>query len=168
MVIFANIYTLLNKYGSLKSSLVINESLKYWLKVFKQEEEIVVNEEDMFLVIKGTREDIGSEMYDVFTSIQRGVIEYITEIRKLRDQLIFEREIVGREHEKDIAEWDIFKGIQEVWVEAMSRTTSTAISRVVAEIKLRKVEEGNQQLKYEGTKSKQRKDLKQFDKTEVN
>ena len=50
----------------------------------------------------------------------------------------------------------------------MSEITSTTISRVVAEIKLRKVEEGNQQLKDEGTKSKQRKDLKQFDKTEVN
>ena len=96
----------------------------------------------MFLIIKETREDIGSQFYDVFTSIQRGVIEYITEIKKLRDQLIFEREIVGREHEKDIAEWDIFKGIQEVWVEAMSRTTSTTISRVVAEIKSSKVEEG--------------------------
>ena len=30
----------------LEGNQVINESLKYWLKVFKQEEEIVVNEED--------------------------------------------------------------------------------------------------------------------------
>ena len=44
----------------LEGNQVINECLKYWLKVFKQEEEIVVNEEDMFLVIKDTREDVGS------------------------------------------------------------------------------------------------------------
>ena len=97
----------------------------------------------MFLVIKETREDIGSQFYDVFTRIQRGVIEYMIAIRKLRDKLLFEREFAGREHEKDIAEGDIFKGIQEVWVATMFGTTSTAISRVVAEIKSRKVEEGN-------------------------
>ena len=71
--------------------------MKYWLKVFKQEEEIVVNEEDMFLVIKETREDTGSQFYDVFTSIQRGVIEYMTAIRKLRDKLIFESKIADKE-----------------------------------------------------------------------
>ena len=93
----------------------------------------------------------------------------MTAIIKLRDKLIFEREFAGREHEKDIhAEGDIFKGIQEVWVAAMSRETSTTISRVVAEIKSRKVEEGNQQLEDESTTIKQRKDLKQFDKAETN
>ena len=112
----------------LEENQVINECLKYWLKVSKQEEEIVVNEEDMFLVIKDTGEDIGSQFCDVFTSIQRGVIEYMTAIRKLRDKLIFEIEFAGKEHEKDIAEGDIFKGIQEFWVAAMSRTTSTTIS----------------------------------------
>ena len=44
----------------LEGNQVINECLKYWLKVFKQEEENVVNEKDMFLVIKETREDIDS------------------------------------------------------------------------------------------------------------
>ena len=92
----------------LEGNQVINKCLKYWLKVFKQEEEIVVNEEDMFLVIKETREDTGSQFYDVFTSIQRGVIEYMTAIRKLRDKLLFEREFVGREHKKDITEGAIF------------------------------------------------------------
>ena len=128
----------------LEGNQVINECLKYWLKVFKQEEEIVVNEEDMFLVINETREDTSSQFYDGFTSIQRGVIEYMTAIREMRDKLPFEREFAGKEHEKDIAEGYIFKGIQEVWVAAMSETTSTAILRVVAEIKSRKVEEGNQ------------------------
>ena len=99
----------------------------------------------MFLVIKETREDTGSQFYDVFTSIQRGVIEYMTAIIKLRDKLLFEREFAGRECEKDIAQGDIFKGIQEFWVAAMSGTTSTKISRVVAKIKSMKVEEANQQ-----------------------
>ena len=44
----------------LEGNQVINKCLKYWLKVFKQEEEIVVNEEDMFIVIKETIEDTGS------------------------------------------------------------------------------------------------------------
>ena len=39
----------------------------------------------------------------VFTSIKRGVIEYMTPIRILRDKLLFEREFAGREKEKDIA-----------------------------------------------------------------
>ena len=127
----------------LEENQVINGWIKCLVKAFEQEEEIVVNEEDMFLVIKETREDTGSQFYDVFTSIQRGVIEYMIAIRKMRNKLLFEREFAGREHEKDIAEGDIFKGIQEFWVAAMSGTTSTAISRVVAEIKSRKVEEGN-------------------------
>ena len=37
----------------------------------------------MFLVIKETREDTSSQFYDVFTSIQIGVIDYMTTIRKL-------------------------------------------------------------------------------------
>ena len=38
----------------LEGNQVINECLKYWLKVFKKEEETVVNEDDMFLLIKET------------------------------------------------------------------------------------------------------------------
>ena len=68
----------------------------------------------------------------------------VVPIKKLRDKLLFEREFAGREREKDIAEGDIFKGILEVWVAAMSGTTSTKISRVVEEIKSRKDEENNQ------------------------
>ena len=36
-------------------------------------------------------------------------------ITNLRDKLLFEREFAGRDHEKDIVEGDIFKGIQEGW-----------------------------------------------------
>ena len=95
------------------------------------------------------------------------MIDYVAEIRKLENNLLFESKFAGREHEKDIAEGNIFKGIQEVWVAAMSRETSTTISRVVAEIKSRKVEEGNQQLEDESTELEQREDLKQFDKAET-
>ena len=48
----------------------------------------------------------------------------------------------------DIAEGDIFKDIQEVWVAEISR----AILRAIAEAKAGKVEEGNQQFKDEWTK----------------
>ena len=51
---------------------------------------------------------------------------------------------------------------------AISGIRSTTISRVVAEIKPRKAEEGNQQLEDESTELKQRKYLKQFAKAETN
>ena len=84
----------------------------------------------------------------MFTSIQRGVIEYMTTIRKMRDKLLFEREPARSKQKRDIAEGDAYKIIKEAWVAAISgtsfgampETTSTTISRVVAEIKSRKVE----------------------------
>ena len=126
--------------------------------------------------IKVTREDIGSLFFDVFTSIQRGVIGYMIAIKKLRDKLLFESKIVDKEHKRDITDKDSYIGIKEVMVVAIfgtsfgviSRTsfgaifctefgaiseiTSTTISRVVVEIKLRKVEEGDQQFENECTK----------------
>ena len=78
--------------------------------------------------IKVTREDIGSLFYDVFTSIQRGVIEYMTAIRKLRDKLLFESKIADKEHKRDITDEDAYKGIKEVRVAAISGTSFGVIS----------------------------------------
>ena len=110
---------------------MINEWLKYLLKAFEQEEEIVVNEEDMFLVIKEIGEDTGSQFCDVFIGIQRGVIDYMTAIRKLRDTLLFEIKFADRDHELDIVEGDAYKSIKEVRVEAIFGTSFGAISRAV-------------------------------------
>jgi hypothetical protein len=43
--------------------------LKYWLKVFEKEEEVVVDEREMSHVVRETRTDNGSQFYDVLTSM---------------------------------------------------------------------------------------------------
>ena len=64
----------------------------------------------------------------MFTSIQRGVIEYMTAIRKLRDKLLFESKIADKEHKRDITDIDAYKGIKEVRVAAISGTSFGVIS----------------------------------------
>ena len=140
---------------------VINECLKYWLKVFKQEGEVVVDEGEISHVVKETRVDTSLLILIKFTSIQRRMNDYITVIRKLRYKLLFESKFAGIKHEKDIAERDAYKSIKEVRVDAISREVSRAVLREIpraiygttfeairqvkkAEIELRKVEENVQ------------------------
>ena len=61
---------------------VENKCLKYWLKVFEQEEEVVVYEGEMSHVMEETRADTSFLTLIKFTSIQRGLIDYIIAIRK--------------------------------------------------------------------------------------
>jgi len=74
------------------------------LKAFEQEGKIVINDMEVSHVIKETREDIGLQFYDVFTSIQRGLIDYVVAIKKWENKLLFEGEFAGIKHEEDIAE----------------------------------------------------------------
>ena len=66
-----------------------------------------------------------------FTSIQRGLIDYIIAIRKWEKNLLFGGEFAGRKHEKDIVEGDAYQRIYEVGVEAISREVSREISRAM-------------------------------------
>ena len=88
----------------LEENQIVNEWLSFLLKAFEQEGNVVINAMEVSHAIKVTREDIGSLFYDVFTSIQRGVIEYMTAIRKLRDKLCFESKIADKEHKRDITD----------------------------------------------------------------
>jgi hypothetical protein len=127
-----------------------NECLKYWLKVFEKEEEVVVDEGEMSHVVRETRTYIGSQFYDVLTSMQEGLIDYVAANRKLKDKLLFESKFAGRENEKDIAEGDDYQSIQEVRVEAVSREISTTL--FAAEVEARKAGKGNQQFSDERIK----------------
>lgn len=51
---------------------------------------------------------------------------------------------VDKEQKLDVAEGDIFKDIQEIWVEAISTEVPGAISRVIIEAKVEKTKESNQ------------------------
>ena len=62
-----------------------------------------------------------------------------------------EREFANKEQKIDVAQGDIFKDIQEFWVEAISTTVPGAISKVITEVEVEKAEESNQQFKYEWT-----------------
>lgn len=62
-----------------------------------------------------------------------------------------ESEFADKEHKIDVAEGDIFKGIQEVWVEAISIVVPREISRVIIEAEVEKAKESKQQAKYEWT-----------------
>jgi hypothetical protein len=114
-------------------------------------------------VIKETREDIGLQFYDVFTSIQRGLIDYVAAIKKWENKLLFEGEFAGIKHEEDIAEGDAYKSIKEVRVAAISRAMSREISREISgavfeanlkvkiEFESREAEEDEQQTELEKT-----------------
>lgn len=61
----------------------------------------------------------------------------------------FESKFTEKEQKLDVAQGDIFKYIQEVWMEAISTAVFREISRVIAEDEVEKAEESNQQFKYE-------------------
>jgi len=63
-----------------------------------------------------------------------------------------ESEFADKEQKIDVAEGDIYKDIQEVWVEAISTAIPGAISRVIAEAEIGNAEESNQQVEDEWTK----------------
>ena len=71
-----------------------------------------------------------------------------------------ERKFADKEHKLNVAEGDIFKDIQEVWVEAISTAVPGAISRVIAEAEVEKDEESNQQFKYEWTTCSEMQNVK--------
>ena len=48
---------------------IVNEWLKCLLKAFEQEEEVVVNKGEVSHVVRDTRVDIGSQLYDVLISM---------------------------------------------------------------------------------------------------
>jgi hypothetical protein len=127
-----------------------NECLKYWPKVFEQEEEFVVDEGEMSHVVRETTTDNGSQFYDVISSMQERLIDYVATNTKLKDKLLFESKFAGRENEKDIAEGDDYQSMQEVRVEAISRAISTTV--FAAEVEARKVGKGNQQFSDERIK----------------
>ena len=70
--------------------------------------------------------------------------DYGVPVKELKNKLIFESKFVGSEQQLDVAEGNIFKYIQEIWVVAMSKTIFTVISRVKARIESRKAGEDNQ------------------------
>lgn len=58
--------------------------------------------------------------------------------------------VADKEQKLDVAEEDIFKDIQKVWVEAIFTSVPGAISRVIV-VEVEKAEESNQQFEYEWT-----------------
>ena len=64
--------------------------------------------------------DTNLPTYIMFLGMQRTVSKYVTAVRELEDNLLFESKFEGKKHQLDIAEGDIFKDIQEVSVEAIS------------------------------------------------
>lgn len=110
---------------------VISEWLKCLLKAFKQEKEIAVNDVEMSQVVKETRADTSFPNLTMFASIQRSMNEYITTIRELEGNLLFESKIANSEQKLDIAEGNIFQDTQEFWEEAISGTMFTMVSRAV-------------------------------------
>ena len=64
--------------------------------------------------------------------------KYVTAIRKLKNNLLFESKFEGKKQQLDIAEGDINKDILEVWLETISGTISRAISREKNRIKGKK------------------------------
>jgi hypothetical protein len=107
------------------------------LKAFEQKRKVIINDIEMSHVIKETREDIGLRFYDVFTSIQRELIDFVAAIRKWGNKLLFEGEFADRKHEEDIAEGDVYKIIKEVREATISIIVSAAMSRTMfAEISI--------------------------------
>jgi len=51
--------------------------------------------------------------------------------------------VVDNEQKLDVAEGDIFKDIQEAWVEAIFTVVPEVISKVIAEAEVEKTEESN-------------------------
>ena len=47
----------------------VNKWLKWFFKAFEQEEEVVVNKGEVSHVVRETRVDIGSQLYDVLISM---------------------------------------------------------------------------------------------------
>jgi len=101
-------------------------------------------------VVRETRTDNGSQFYDVLTSMQERLIDYVATNRKLKDKLLFESKFAGKENEKDIAEGDDYQSMQEVRVEALSRAISIVV--FAAEVEARKAGKGNQQFSDERIK----------------
>lgn len=62
-----------------------------------------------------------------------------------------ESEFANKEHKIDVVEGDIFKDIQEVWVEAIYIVVPREISGVTVESKVEKLEESIHQVENEGT-----------------
>ena len=98
----------------------------------------------MYQVLAETKSDISLLNYVILTNMHRSVSDYVVPHRELKDKLLFESKFTGSELQLDVAEGDIFKYIQEIWVVAMSKKIFTTISRVKAEIESRKDEEENQ------------------------
>ena len=53
----------------LEGNQIVNECLKCLLKAFEQEEEVVVNKGEVSHVVRETRVDTCSQLYDVLTSM---------------------------------------------------------------------------------------------------
>ena len=53
----------------LEGNQIVNECLQCLLKAFEQEEEVVVNKGEVSHVVRDTRVDIGSQLYDVLISM---------------------------------------------------------------------------------------------------
>ena len=60
-------------------------------------------------VVRETREDIGSPLCNVFTSILKSGSDYVTAANMLEDNLLFESEFADNTQELDIAEGDADK-----------------------------------------------------------
>jgi len=105
----------------------VNEWLSCLLKAFEQKRKVIINDVEMSHVIRETRTDIGSQFYDVLTSMQEGLVVYVAANRKLNDKLLFGSKFARRENEKDTPEGDAYRSIQEVRVEAISRALSIAV-----------------------------------------
>ena len=93
-----------------------SESLKWLLKEFEYEDGIAVIDRKMSQVLVDTEEDTSLLNYVMFASIQRSVSEYVTAFRELENNLLFESKFEDTEQQLNIAEGDIFKDIQAVWV----------------------------------------------------
>ena len=111
---------------------VENELLKCLLKAFEYEKGIAGIDRRISQVLDETEEDSSLLNYVMFDSIHRSVSEYVTAIKELENNLLFESKFAGIEHEKDIAEGDAYPSIQEVRLEVVSRAVSRKIPRAIS------------------------------------
>ena len=117
------------------------------LEAFEQEKEVVVNTREVSHVVRETREDTGSQFYNVFTSILKSGSDSITVAKRLEDHLLSESEFADSKQRLDIAEGGAYQSIKEAWVTAISRAVFETILKVKTGIGLSRVEENVQQFR---------------------
>ena len=94
--------------------------MSFLLKLFEKEKEIAEKNMEPFQTVVETEIDTSFQNLIMLTSIQERVNKYITVVRELKGNVSFDSKFSNKEKKRDVAEGDIFRDIQEVWVVAMS------------------------------------------------